>query len=245
MNVLILSLVLLFSGDGFPEGMRAYKEGRFNEAFEVFSAMEEKAGADAAPELLYNKALAALKIKDLLAAESAMEKAVARGGDDFRPLRDFVNGNTAYLRGLHAEEVASQPEAEPFAYDVAIRFITKAQTFWIQAAMSRPDWPEARRNVERAQMKLAALQKTKKEKQKNLRSHTQIKMRPQLVPQVLADDSQGEAQDEEAKVDAQKRKLSSSQIKDLYDKLEAKEKEKREMRRQQQKQRKTKGERDW
>ncbi|MFH1998623.1 MAG: hypothetical protein ABIK28_03030 [Planctomycetota bacterium] len=242
---IVLFISFLFPGDDFSDGMGAYSAGRYEEAFEAFTAAQEKAGDQASAELLYNRALAALRMNKPLEAEMCVEKAAARGGPEFTALRDFIKGNTAFARGEAAARVACQPEAEPFAFDVALSYVMKAEAFWKQAAASRPDWPEARRNVERAQLKLIELRKQKKEKQKNPRSHGQPEIRPQLLPQANSLTDQGETREEEAQIEKQTQELTSLQIKNLFDKLEEKEREKRIMRRARQDNQKNRAEKDW
>jgi hypothetical protein len=156
--VLPALLAILLVPDGFEAGVQAYRESRPDDALRSFAAHEADRGTGASPELLYDLALAALAVKDPQKAESAAERMAARGGAAFFARRDFLLGNASYQRSEHAEEEAAQPEAELSAYPRAIQHARDARDHWIRAALSRRDWPEARRNVERAIARIAALE---------------------------------------------------------------------------------------
>ena len=118
----LLPILLLLCASDFPEGVRAFREGRFGDALEAFTEAEKALGDRASAALLHNKALAALRAGKLTDAEASAERAAAAGGPELLPFRDFLHGNTAFARCEHAELQASQPEAEPFAYDLAIAY---------------------------------------------------------------------------------------------------------------------------
>ena len=137
----------------------AFAYGRFGEALAGFRQLERDLGDEAPAAVFHGQALSALRTGALVEAELAVEKLVARGGLDFAPERDFVLGVTAFVRCERAEAQASGPEAEPFAFDVAIAHAEAAQAAWQRAAIARGDWPEARRNLVRAMNKLDELRK--------------------------------------------------------------------------------------
>ncbi len=149
----LLVLALVAAGAAAVDGERAFREGRFAEAHDAFAAAVAAAGDEAAAELLWNEALAALAAGRPREAEIAAEVAAVRGGASFGPRRDFVLGSAAWARAARAESQASGPEAEPFAFDLAIAQVDAARDAWARAAASRADWPAARRNVERALLK--------------------------------------------------------------------------------------------
>lgn len=247
MRTLVLALVLLLGGDEFAEGLRAYREGRFADALRAFAAAEVAAGQNATAELLYDKALAALGAGELVEAEIAAEKAAARGGAEFSALTEFLLGNVAFARAAKAEELASRPEEGPVALDAAMAHATAARDLWERAAASRADWPEARRNVERALVKLEELQKKRKAAEKNRKSESRPKpLPPDLRPPQPPDPRKpGTGARPDRSVTPQLVELSPEQVQRLLDKLGEKEKEKSVLRRAQQQARRTAVERDW
>lgn len=157
------AVLLAADAPDFAAGEALFREGRFADALAVFTALEAECGDAAPAELLHARALAALGAGSPLEAEVALEKAIARGGAAWLPMRDFVAGSAAFARCERAEAQAAGPEAEPFAFDVAIAHAQAARDAWQSAAVAGSDWPEARRNVERAQAKLDALRKRRGE----------------------------------------------------------------------------------
>ncbi len=280
MKSLLISILSfsLWAGEEHPflKGMDAYREGRFQEALEAFVQAEAAAGEDASPELLYNKAMSALRAGEIEQVESTVEKAAARGGNEFSALRDFLYGNVAFERCLKAQEKASQPGAEPTSFDAAISQAQAAKQFWELAAMSRPDWPEARRNVERVVKKLEELKKQKEEaeKKKNEEKKDQKKDEESKDEEKKPDenskkeDSQEKKEDQapkeqepkseqtpEQKEDSEKSQqaqaqpqaieVSPEEMKQLFEKLDEKEKEKQQLRKTLHRTRKAKVEKDW
>ncbi len=239
----MLAVWLLLGGDDpFTEGLRAYREGRFQQALAAFTEAETAAGADASPALLYDKALAALRIGELALAEASVEKAADRGGAEFEALRDFLRGNVAFLRCEQAAMQASGPEAEPFAFDVAIALADTARRSWQLAAASRPDWPAARRNVERALVQLAELEKKKEEAQR--KAELNAKKEPDPAPESAPEGRPQPQATERPSLEPQSAELSPEELARLFEKLEAKEKEKLELRKRKQEER-AEVEKDW
>ena len=231
-GLLALVLPLLPGGDDeFALGVRAYREGRPQDAARYLRLAAQAAGDAASPELLFDLALASLASGELRQAEIAAEKAAVRGGGTFVPLRDFVLGSAAFARCARAEAQASGPEAEPFAFDIAIGYAIAAQSAWQRAAASRDDWPEARRNVERAQAKLAELRDKKREAQKR-KEQAKREQKPKRSEQKPEGDGKGK--EEEVQARPQPPDAGDPQLQALLDLLAAKEKEKRELRRMQQ-----------
>ncbi len=180
-----------------------------------------------------DRAVAALRAGDWRGAEAwAKQLAPAQ--------RDFVRGNVAFAHCEMAERQASSPAAEPFAWDVAISYGQRARDFWKHAAMSRNDWPEARRNVERALLKLDEL--AQKKKQAEQRRQSNPKPKPKPKPQ---GDPQGKEETQQPKDQPQLRELTAEQVLRLLDKLAVKEKEKIALRRSHRKVRMAEVERDW
>lgn len=222
-------LALLAFGCGDP-GLQAYREGRFRDAQEAFRAD----GDDASAARLFNRALAALRAGDLTDAEGAAETAAERGTPEIAALCDFVRGNAAFERCLMAERQASTAAAEPFAFDVAITYAKKARGLWQLAAMSRSDWPEARRNVERALLKEDELRRKKADREEQQRRKAKPRPRPR-PPDAEPDPA----------VAPQLKELDPDEVLRLLDKLAQKEREKRALRRSHRKGRMAGVERDW
>ena len=176
------ALVLLGGGDEFAAGVRAYQQGHFAEAYEAFSAAEQACGDDATAELLYNRALAALQVGQLRVAEYSAEKAVVRGGAGFAGLREFLFGCAAFARCERAEAEGSMLDADPTAFGRAMAHCVAARDFWQRAAMSRVDWPQARRNAERAAVKLEELRQKKEDADRQRRARVEKQPQPQPEP---------------------------------------------------------------
>jgi tetratricopeptide (TPR) repeat protein len=170
--VAVALVASLAACDDFDTGTVAYREGRFDDAHAAFAAAVAAAGDDAPGELLYDEALAALRAGDLKDADAAAERAATRD-PELRPLADFVRGNVAFARCELAAKQAEGLEAEPFAFDVAIVRGRDAARRWQSAAMSRADWPEARRNVERALRKLEDLRDRQAQAAKSPKNKTE------------------------------------------------------------------------
>jgi len=220
LRMLFLAL-LAAGGDDFAAGVRAYRDGRFQDALAAFTAAAQRAGAGASPELLHDLALAALRTGDVGAAEAAAERAAARGGDAFAGRREFVRGNVAFARGQRAAAQAETVEAEPFAFDAAIALVEAAAASWQRAAQSRDDWPQARRNVERALLRLDELKRKKAAAEAKRKRKEPDQPKPLPAP----DPRRPEAQLPPV------RELSADELARVFDLLAAKEKEKLTLRR--------------
>lgn len=242
----VLCCFLLLSGDPFADGMRAYAEGRYPDAVKAFLAAEAEHGDAASPELLHNLSLAALRADELRMAESSAEKAAVRGGASFVPIRDFILGNVAFKRCLKAEVLAGRVEAGPVALDAAILHAETAVRSWQRAATSRDDWPEARRNVERALLKLDALKKEREERRKKQNRKPKNQPPQPPAPQQQKDPTRrGRKVNQDRLVTAELKELSRAQVRRLLDKLAEKEKEKTGLRRKEQAAKRVAGDRDW
>lgn len=247
----LLLYLALQTGDPFAEGVRAYRADDFEAAFTAFAAADAEAGETATPELLYDLALAALRAGKLREAEVAAERAAARGGAEFGARRDFLVANVAFTRSAQAKRQATQVEAEPFAFDVAIAHARTALRAWQAAAMAPSpnggDWPEARRNAERALLELDELARLKAAAEKRQAEKLGGQPEVKLIP--VDDGKEPEAPDrpeeEAVQPDAQLAELKPDDVRKLLDKLAAKEKEKLAIRRRQQQERHSGVEKDW
>lgn len=237
----MIFLVLAAGTAGFAEGVNAFRDGRFQQALDSFSRTEGDAGHDASAELLYNKALAALCAGELLEAETSAEMAAARGGVRFRNLRDFIAGNAAFQRCERALEATVERDVQPSAFDAAIVHAEAARDSWQLAAASRSDWPEARRNVERALRKLAELRQ-KREESRQRQQEKKQKKKPE--PPMPEPDSPGSEQ-KTRKAAPLLNELAPHEVLRLFDKLEEKQEEKLGLRRSERRKEKDRVEKDW
>lgn len=239
------------------DGFAAWNDGRFEDAHREFAEEAESAGEGASAVLHWNRALASLRIGRPTEAESAADAAAERGGEEFAALRDFLRGNAAFARCDVASAQAGSAEAEPFALDVAIAHAETARRSWIAAAASRADWPEARRNVERANLRLEALRKRKAEAEDPRRKRGAPEPRPVPIPpptdrrkppDAPGDESapdRPKAPGTDAPTEAQTTELSADAVARLFEILEAREREKASIRRSRRAARAGEVERDW
>ena len=204
---------------------------------------------------LYGEALAALRDDQPHIAAQKSQRAAASEDPDTAALARFLHGNAQFARCLIAEKQARAAEAEPFAFDVAIRFARGARESWETAAMTRDDWPAARRNVERALLKIEDLKRQKAQRKDDRRSESsdpQVNLKRQPTPgepeKKTAEPSGASGtttkQDPEAD-NAVLSELSREQVLHLLEKLAQKEQEKRALRRKRRTAASTGAERDW
>ncbi|MCC6671832.1 MAG: hypothetical protein IT458_12290 [Planctomycetes bacterium] len=250
--LLCLTLLLPQGGDAAAAGAQAWREGRYRDALASFTAAVRAAGEDAAAELLHNQALAALRAGAPREAELAAERAAARGGPEFAGLREFVRGNAAFARCLVAAAQAASVEAEPFAFDVAIAHAEAARAAWQRALLQRGEWPEARRNVERAQRKLTELREAKAAADRRRREEARKAGEPEPKPLPVqpdpsepAPEPEGPKEETETEVQPQLQELRREEVRRLLDTLAAKEQEKRALRRREQQTQRVPVEKDW
>ena len=238
--------LLLAACDASGPGRAAYREGRFEEALVAWRDADAAAGESAPAELAYDRALAALRAGKIDESESAADEAAARDGPGFAALRDFLRGNIAFARCLAAEVETFRPGAGASAYDEGIAHAETARKAWERAAASRDDWPEARRNAERAVLAAARLAARKAEAEsqpdrpKSAKS-PQVKDAPPPLPLPLPP-RQGAVPP--SPTPSQLAELPRAEVLALLERLAEKERQKLELRREQQRP-KTPAERDW
>lgn len=255
--LLTLSAALPAQGTvGFAAAEQAYREGRFAEAQRAFAALETQAGAAASPELLFDLALAALANGEIELAEASVERAAARGDQAFAARRDFVLGNIAWARGQAAAALATQVEAEPFAFRPALMHIEAARNSWLRATLAsmqdQADRAAARRNVERAMLRLLELQQLRDAAEARRRKESGGgDARPKLVPD---GDDQGESGNSRPGTDTATEanelqpltvELSAAELAAMFERLDSKAQEKRAMRRERKIAQRVSVERDW
>jgi hypothetical protein len=185
-------------------------------------------------------ALTALQADDTERALDLAERA-ADGDARFVPLRDFVRGSASFAKGKLAARQADTPEAEPFAWQLAITHMRRARDAWQRAATSRDDWPAARRNVERALLELDDFRRRQEEADRRRRPPDRPKPKPRPLPQPEPDNPEPDAPPDAPKPIAE---LTRAEVLALYEKLAAKEAEKRAVRQKEQESR-TDVVRDW
>jgi len=135
-----------------------YRAGRYEAALAGFrAAIAASSDDEAAPELRANAALAALRLLRSRDAESFVAPLV----DDPEWGADaaFLLGLAASQHGERAVSAAKLADAEPMAWAMATRALQRAALQFHQACRLRPDWPEAVRNLERAQRRLAEVER--------------------------------------------------------------------------------------
>jgi hypothetical protein len=246
MKLLLIVLALALPPDEMADGIALYREGRYAEALRAFSAAEAKAGEAVSPEILWNKALAALRSGEIGLAEAAADAAAKKGGAPFLARRDFLFGQAAIERSSRAERTAVElPEAGPTAFDAAIAYAETAIIRFQAAAVARGGWPEAGRNAERARIRLASLISMKVEADRNRpdRHKKEAVAEAKAVP--VAPPAQPDAPKPTPAPAARRTELAPGQVKLLLDRLALKEKEKVRLRREEQAKRRRPGERDW
>ena len=196
----------------------------------------------ASAELLHDHALAALDAGQLERAESSIERARVRGGARLASVRAFVFGNTAYARCLKAETLARRPEAGQPEWDAALNLARSALASWKEAVAGHADWPEACRNIERAQRKLSQLEsEVTKRKEAEARKKPRRRKEARIQPMRPGDEKEEVEQRPEGVTTA----LSEQQLAHLWRKLSRKSQAKRRLRGDAQKARSRSGGKDW
>lgn len=146
-------------------------------------------------------------------------------------LRAFAQGHEAFAASLELETEARRPGGDPEAWKAAVKSAEDALAYWQWAAATRSDWPPARRNVERALLRMARLRE---------------RAGPKTPPK---DEPKG---DEETKDDPplpparpEVADLPPAKVLGLFDLLRDRERDKQRMRRAQRRVRSAEVERDW
>ncbi len=155
---LLIAALAAAPGCAPPEpGVRAWEEGRFADAADEMGAAVDAAGDGASPALLHDLALASLRAGRIAACEAAARRAEATGGPAIAARAAFLLGNAAWARCDGAESETFRLGQDLSAFDRAIALAESARDAWARAAAAHGDWPEARRNAERAILRVARL----------------------------------------------------------------------------------------
>jgi len=217
-------LLLALSGDGAADavarGGAAFRAGKGEEALAEFERAARELGDAAPAELHFDVALAALLCGQPAVAEAAAERAAVRGGAPFVARRAFVHGSAAFFEGELAAQEAQLPDADPTAFDRSIRSVEAARNAWIAAATSRDDWPQARRNVERALRKLEELARAKAARQRKKTPAPGEAPGAAAIPPPREPERAPEASERESPVVAPEAELTPSQIERLFEILQ-------------------------
>jgi hypothetical protein len=226
MKFLAITL-LLVAGDTFADGVAAFEAGRFDAAQSAFAAAARTADRATAGLLHYDEALAALRHGSLDAAEAAARTALTSSDGELRGECELLLGNVAFERARAAEVDAKQPGAPSYTFDRAIALCDAARQSWQRAALTRADWPAARRNVERSLAKLAELEleraKAQQQEQQGGDGTKPPQPQPTPVPQPAP------ATTKPASV-APERELAPDEVERLFEKLDEQERDKRLLR---------------
>lgn len=151
-------LVFLLPGcDRTRSGRTAWDAGRLEDARRAFAHEVEDAGSGASQALLFDHALASLATGRWTEADDAAARAMEGDDQGVAGLAAFVRGHVAFERSRLAEVEAARPGADATTAARALADAEDALAFWSEAVLSRSEWPEARRNVERALLRLAGL----------------------------------------------------------------------------------------
>ncbi|MCA8977164.1 MAG: hypothetical protein KDC98_20755 [Planctomycetes bacterium] len=218
----------------FEAAVADYRAGRFEPALTTFRLLAAEAGDGAAPELLGNLALAALRQRRPAEAEAAARRLLELDAVEDRSLGQFLLAQAAFERARTAELAARLPDAEPGIWQSAVDAAEQALTQWLAASRTRGDWPAAVRNAERAARKLAELRARRDASEQQSKTEQAPAPKP---PEPVADS-------EEQAPDLTLPPLSAAEVRQLRERLQQKEREKRALRRTTNRVQQL-GERDW
>lgn len=236
-----LLLLLLQGSEPWADGAAEYRAGRYPQAFAALAAAAREAAPEPPPELLHDLALAALRVGRFTDAQAAATQMRERGGERFAAAQAFLLGSIGWARSERAEAAARLRDAEPGAWDSAIRGAEQARDGWSAAAASRDDWPAARRNVERALRRIDELRRAQAEQQREMKRTSKSDPEPLPPP----DQPEPEPGTEQAPHEPQVAPLPPEQVQRLFDRLLAKEREKLAQREAERSSRPSTVERDW
>ncbi len=149
---LLLAAVFLAGCDRTRAGREAWDADRPADALSAFRTEVRSAGDEASPALLFDWGVAALAAKQPDEAAEASGRLEVAGGDAWQARAAFLAGSVAYADSLRlAKKAGNAPPEDQRAWLPARQRAEDALARWQRAAVTTPrDWPEARRNVERA-----------------------------------------------------------------------------------------------
>jgi hypothetical protein len=180
---------------------------------------------------LHDDALGALREGDLVAAETLAERAAARGSPEVAAASEVLLGCAAFARCERAELAFFGPAGGRPALDQAIAHARRALDLWRSAAASGATGPEARRNAERAVLKLAQLEGRRAESEAEPGVAPKARPAPPVRPEPEARPEPAPDQPRPARPDPELAELPRERVLSLLERLEAKEREKVRLRR--------------
>jgi hypothetical protein len=220
----------------FTTAVAELQRGQALTAYERLAALLQ---ATPAPPfaLRVNTALAALAAQR--GADAAAAIAPVRDSDDAaeRAIAVAIAAQAEALRAERAALAAALPDAEPMAWQQAVKAAETAVAGFGAALALRPDWPEVLRNLERAQRRLLEF-----ERQRDAARPPANKEEP--APQPAPPPGKPAGAPEEVAPELDVAPLSAAARDELRQKLAAKERQKRVVR-QQPALATTSAERDW
>ena len=161
--------------------------------------------------------------------------AACGGGDEDTVWRAalvaFERGSEAFSASVALEAEARRPGSDPEAWKGAVKLAEDALAYWQWAAATRAEWPQARRNVERALLRMA-----------RLRERAGRKVPPKDRP---AGDETPKDEPPLPPAKPESADLPPGKVLGLFDVLRARERAKQRMRRAQRGIRSADVERDW
>lgn len=220
-----------------PQGVADYRAGRYDAAHAAFVAEAAALGADVPPTLRYDLALAALRVQRTGDAEAAASPLLEHPDPAWRARGSFVLGLCAWQRTDRAVAAARLQDAEPMAWQLAVRAGEAALAHWCRAVELQPADHAARRNAERAQRRLAELRAAAEADAKRRTAKSEPEPPPPLP------DAPGPA--EAARPEVVTQPLSANEVAQLLQRLREQQAQKQRLRQTAQRQSGTAGERDW
>jgi hypothetical protein len=136
------------------DGIRAYAQGDFDGAVELFTSAQE---AWPSSTVQRDLALALFGADDLEGAALAADRLVELGKDEDIAWRDFLLGNIAWRRSGKAEAEAHGPIPPAGSLERAIAQAEAAAEAWQAALDARSSWPAAERNLKLVERRLISL----------------------------------------------------------------------------------------
>ena len=225
--------------DRFLAAQQHYRAGRYEAAFADFAAELGARGAVAPAVLRFDTALAALRVLRTADAEQAIAPLATSDRPEERADAEFVLAMVAHQRAERAALAAQLPDAEPMAWPSAVQSMERAFAGFCAADALREGWAEARRNAERAQRRLAELQRLR-DASKPPAAKSAATPEPQPLPQPTRTPVPEPAEPEVAVAP-----LPPDEQARLLDRLQRQERAKRTLRQAQQRASVVAGERDW
>jgi hypothetical protein len=179
----------------------------------------------------YAAALESLAAGRPAEALRAADRVAASEDADLAAFGDFLAGNASFALSEEAERESSRPGADPTLADRSLAHAEDALSRWRRAILARGDWPEARRNAERALLRLERL----RERAQESRTRRIGIPRPGESPEAPTPPEPTTPRVEEPAADGapsvETREIAAEQVARILEVLRKKEQEKRELRR--------------